>query len=206
MQKVNSHTIRYVALGDSYTIGEGASEGESWPVLLVDHLQKEGIDIGLIANPSVTGWTTQDVIDKELPLYDRSNPTFATLLIGVNDWVQGVDKETFHNNLIVILDRMQQNLSQKQNLLLITIPDFSVTPTGKRYSNGRDIAVGISEFNEIIKEEGKKRNLHVVDIYPLSQKARTDPSLIAADELHPSAKQYALWEKEIYPMVKTYFK
>ncbi len=193
--------IRYVALGDSYTIGEGASSEQAWPSILTEHLKKDGIDIELIANPSVTGWTTQDVINNELRVYDASNPTFATLLIGVNDWVQGVPKETFRTNLIIILDRMQAKLPDKSNLVLVTIPDFSVSPRGMTYGNGQDIAQGIAEFNEVIKEEAQKRNLEVVDIYPLSQEQGSDPSMIAADGLHPSAKMYAEWEKLIYPVV-----
>jgi len=120
---VNS-TIRYVALGDSYTICEGATTEESWPFLLTKHLNDKNIPVELIANPSVTGWTTQDLIDKELSIYDASNPDFATLLIGVNDWVQKVTDEQFEKNLKLILDRMQAKLSNKSNLVLITIPDF----------------------------------------------------------------------------------
>lgn len=192
--------IRYVALGDSYTIGEGASEEESWPTLLTKHLQKDGVDIELIANPSVTGWTTQRVIDDELPIYESSRPTFATLLIGVNDWVQGVPPEDFRKNLIVILVRMQAALPDKSKLIVLTIPDFSVTPVGKQFSNGRDIAKGIAQYNQIIQEEANKRGLPVVDIYPLTQQMKGDQ--ISSDGLHPSAKEYALWEKEVYPVAK----
>ena len=192
--------IRYVALGDSYTIGEGASQSESWPSILTNHLKKDGVAIELIANPSVTGWTTQDVINNELQVYDASDPTFATLLIGVNDWVQGVPEETFRANLIVIIDRMQAKLPNKSNLILVTIPDFSVSPRGKVYGNGQDIAQGIAKYNTIIKEEAQKRNLQVVDVYPVSQEKGSDPVMIASDDLHPSAMMYAEWEKLIYPV------
>ncbi len=193
--------VHYVALGDSYTIGEGATIETSWPSVLVKHLQQEGIKIKLIANPSVTGWTTEQVIDNELPIYEVSEPTFATLQIGVNDWVQGVSIETFHEHLVTILDRMQAVLPVKNHLILITIPDFSVTPTGAGYSGGRDIAKGIAVFNTVITNEGIKRGLPVVDIFPLSQSMKHDPTLIAPDGLHPSAREYALWEKVIYPVV-----
>lgn len=192
--------IRYVALGDSYTIGEGASESESWPSVLTNHLKKEGVAIELIANPSVSGWTTQDVINNELRIYEASDPTFATLLIGVNDWVQGVSEETFRANLIIILDRIQAKLPNKSNVILVTIPDFSVSPRGKVYGNGQNVAQGIAQFNTIIKEEAQKRNLQVVDIYPLSQEKGSDPIMIATDGLHPSATMYAEWEKLIYPV------
>src|SRR5437868_3392847 len=89
-KKEEKADIRYVAIGDSYTIGEGAEPREAWPVLLTKHLQANGIDIDLVANPSRTGWTTLNAIDRELPVFVQEKPTFATLMIGVNDWVQGV--------------------------------------------------------------------------------------------------------------------
>ncbi len=192
--------LKYVALGDSYTIGEGAKSGEAFPDLLSKHLKDNGIDIILSANPSVTGWTTEDLIDKELPVFDHIKPDFVTLLIGVNDWVQGVDSGAFHKNLNYILDHVQTSLPDKNKVLLITIPDFGVTPTGKMYSEGRDITKGITDFNNIIKNEAHKRNLPVADIFPETQKMKDSRDLIAHDGLHPSAKEYALWEKIIYPV------
>lgn len=193
--------IRYVALGDSYTICEGATAEESWPQLLCNHLNDKGISIQLIANPSVTGWTTQDLIDKELPIYDESNPDFATLLIGVNDWVQKVSDDQFKQNLKLIIDRMQAKLKHKENLVLIAIPDFGVTPKGANYSGGRDISQGISTFNQYVREEAKARGLHYVDIFPVTQQMLNKPELISADELHPSAMEYAIWETLIFPVV-----
>jgi acyl-CoA thioesterase I len=193
-------SIKYIALGDSYTIGEGAKAGEAFPDLLVSHLKENGINIVLSANPSVTGWTTEDLIEKEIPVFDHIKPNFVTLLIGVNDWVQGVDSGTFHKNLVYILDHVQAGLPNKNMALLITIPDFGVTPTGAQYSGGRDISKGISDFNSIIKNEAHKRNLPVADIFAETQKMKGNSELIAHDGLHPSAKEYALWEKIIYPV------
>ena len=193
--------IRYVALGDSYTICEGALADESWPVILTKHLREKGIDIELIANPSVTGWTTQNLIDRELPIFNSSNATFATLLIGVNDWVQKVDKEKFHYNLNYIIDQALKKLPNKKNLVLITIPDFSATPSGAKYGGGRDITEGIKEFNSIITAEAKNRGLKVVDIFPTTQQMKGKADLISGDGLHPSAKEYGLWEGLILPIV-----
>lgn len=192
---------RYVALGDSYTICEGASLEESWPVMLTKSLNHAGVPMELIANPSRTGWTTQDLIDKELPVFDKAKPDFATLLIGVNDWVQGVSREQFHHNLNFIVDHILSKLENKGRLVLITIPDFSVTPEGPKYSRGRNISEGIMEFNRIISGEAKQRGLKCADVYPASLQMKTDPSLISGDGLHPSAKEYAKWERLIYPVV-----
>lgn len=201
MKNTNPNTIRYVALGDSYTIGEGAGVNSSWPKVLTDHLKDKGIDVELVAKPSVTGYTTQDLIDYELDIYKKSDPTFATLLIGVNDWVRGVTNESYKKNLIFILDEMQKELKIKTNIVVVTIPDFTVTPQGALYTQGKDAVKGIQEFNEILKNEADKRGIAVVDIFPVSQEARNNPDLISYDGLHPSEVGYAQWEKIIMPVV-----
>ncbi len=193
-------TIRSIALGDSYTIGEGVEPEQRWPNLLVRDLQVRGIPIELVANPSRTGWTTADVLERELPVAKTAQPTFATLLIGVNDWVQGVPAEIFRQRLATILDETLKLLPSPRRLITVTIPDFSATPTGARFGGGRDISKGIAEFNSMIIEESKRRDIAVVDIFTLSQGVRNDPSLIADDGLHPSAKEYALWEAMILPV------
>src|ERR1041385_311000 len=198
----NSDTrIRYVAIGDSYSIGEGASPDESWPAVLTRHLKEKGIPIDLVANPSRTGWTTEQAIDQELPIFRKAQPNFATLQIGVNDWVQGVDEKTFHQRFDMLRDRMLEVLHHKNRLLIITIPDFGVTPSGPKYGRGRNISEGIASFNRIITEESSKRGLRVVDVFDLSKKMGADRSLVAADGLHPAAMAYAEWEKIIFPTV-----
>lgn len=197
---VSQSPVRYVALGDSYTICTGAEESQSWPLLLSKHLKQQQVDIQLIANPAQNGWTTKDVIDKELPVLDQSKATFVTLLIGVNDWVRGVSEEEFRHNLVYIIDHIQSKLPDKAKLLLLTIPDFSVTPTGAQYSKGRNISAGIDSFNRIIKEEASKRGLATVDLFETSKKMKSNPDLVAADGLHPSAKEYSIWEELIFPV------
>ena len=197
-EKTDQQRIRYVAIGDSYSIGEGASPNESWPALLTRHLNDKGLHVDLVANPSRTGWTTQQAIDRELSIFVDSKPNFATLQIGVNDWVQGIDAETFRKHFVVLANRMLEVLPSKNRLLAVSIPDFGVTPTGPRYARGRNISEGLTRFNQIIVEESNKRGLRVVDVFPISKKMRDDPSLVAPDGLHPSAKEYAEWEKIIF--------
>lgn len=192
---------RYVALGDSYTIGEGAAPDRAWPDLLTDELRRDGVAIELVANPAVTGWTTAELIEHELPVLEASRPTFATLLIGVNDWVQGVPAEEFGARLADIVARTRATLADARRLLLVTIPDFSVTPEGARYGRGRDIAAGIAGFNEIVRAEAARASLPVVDIYPLSREL-TGAEFIAADGLHPSAAAYARWAALIHPVAR----
>ena len=193
--------IRYAVIGDSYSIGEGASLNESWPAVLTQHLNAEGLRVDLVANPSRTGWTTQQAIDHELPVFVAAKPDFATLQIGVNDWVQGIDAETFRKHFALLVDRMLEVLPNKDRLIVVTIPDFGVTPTGPRYARGRNISNGILSFNKIIATEATNRGLRTVDVFPLSKQMGDDPSLVARDGLHPSAKAYAEWEKIIFPVV-----
>lgn len=197
----NTTAIRYIPIGDSYTIGEGVSPAESWPVVLVDHLRARKVSIELIANPSRTGWTTQDAIERELPAFENAKPDFATLLIGVNDWVQGVGAITFRQRLNVLMDRMLKVLGSSNKMIVITIPDFSVTPTGKRFGDPVKNSNGIQVFNQIIKEESAKRGIAVVDIFELSQEMGVNSELVAPDGLHPSGEEYKRWEGDIFPEV-----
>jgi len=198
-EKTDQQRIRYAAIGDSYSIGEGASPNESWPAILTRHLNAQGLHVDLVANPSRTGWTTQQAIDHELPIFVAARPTLATLQIGVNDWVQGVDEEAFRKRFVALVDQMLGVLPDKNRLLIVTIPDFGVTPAGPRYARGRNISEGIAAFNKIVIEESARRGLRIVDVFELSKKMGTDHSLVATDGLHPSAKEYAEWEKIIFP-------
>jgi acyl-CoA thioesterase-1 len=185
--------IRYVALGDSYTIGSGGSPENSWPALITQRLQQQGVPIELVANLGREGWTTQNLIDYQLPVFTKIHPDFVSVMIGVNDWVQGVELSVFEEHFHFILDRILAVIPDHNKIIIVTIPDFSVMPAGRQYSGGRDISAGIASFNQIIKKEASLHGLDVVDLYPLSQTMGGDQSLSASDGLHPSAKGYALW-------------
>jgi lysophospholipase L1-like esterase len=186
-------SIRYVALGDSYTVGTGAQLDESWPVLIAKRLQKEGLSIELVGNLGRNGWTSQNLIDYELPQLRILKPNFVTILIGANDFVQGVNDQTYQKHITYILDELLKILSDSKHIIVITIPDFSVVPVGKEFSQGRDITRGIQSFNQIMIQEAQLRGIKTVDLYPLSQTMGKDSSLIAQDGLHPSAIEYAKW-------------
>ncbi|KKU90344.1 MAG: Lipolytic protein G-D-S-L family [Microgenomates group bacterium GW2011_GWA1_48_10] len=193
-------TISYVAVGDSYTVGEGVDREETWPSLLTKHLQEEGLEIELTANVARTGWLTQHVLELQMPLFEKYQPTFATLLIGANDWVQEVSPEQFRTNFLAIVFRMQAVLPDKKKMVALTIPDFSVTRIGEIFGTGREVTTGIKEYNQVLTEVCLENSVSVVDIFPLSQGMKNDPDLVGLDGLHPSAKEYQLWEKEIFPV------
>lgn len=192
--------IRYLPIGDSYTIGEGASEAQAWPTLLTAQLQATGVAITLVDNPARTGWTTQQAIDYELPLIKKYNANFVTVLLGVNDYVQGVSVTMFKQRFGYLLDEIMKTIPA-DHIVVVTIPDFSVTPTGKLFGNPAESSHGIEEFNTSLTTLAEERHINVVDIFSLSQAAGTDPSLVAPDGLHPSALRYAEWEEVIYPVI-----
>ncbi len=103
---------------------------ESWPALLTRHLTRSGCEVELVVNPARTGWTTRDAIEQELSQFRAAQPDFGTLMLGVNDWVQGVPATTFRFRLGHIMDEMRKVLPNEKRLLVINIPDFSVTPAG----------------------------------------------------------------------------
>ena len=197
--------VRYIAIGDSYTVGEGVAESESYPVLLTEHLRKEGVDIVLVANPSVTGYTTQDAIVRELPELTATNANFATVLIGAND-VLAQDTEEFRRNYTELLDKLQKTIPGKYGVVVFTIPDFSVTPRGGEFGYLRsEIKRSIMEFNSVIKTDAEKRGMTVVDLFAITS-TLVSTDMVVADGLHPAAKQYALWEKAMFPKVYTLLK
>jgi lysophospholipase L1-like esterase len=189
-------SLRYVALGDSYTIGTSVAERERWPnqlVALEPRLQ-------LVANLAVNGFTSRDVIEVELPRLDALRPEFVTVLIGVNDVVQGVPVETYRRNVVRLLEDAVERVGSDR-ILVVTTPDYTVTPSGSDYGDPIQQAAGIRENNTIITEVADALGIAAVDIHDISLEAAMDPSLVAFDGLHPSGPQYARWVERILPSV-----
>lgn len=194
--------VRYIPIGDSYTIGEGVAKDQNYPSLLTAQLKSEGVDIELLENPAVSGFTTQDALDYEVPQFEETNPTFTTVLLGGNDISERVVRDVFAANFQEILGRVQKKLPDKRKIIVLTIPDFSITPHAKQFVHMGDIAAEIKMFNSIVREEAVKRNLPIVELFELTKEMETDRSLILDDNLHPSAKEYVLWTQEIFPIAK----
>jgi len=195
--------IKYIAIGDSYTIGNGVPESGRWPNVLVKNLQENGVDIELISNPAVSGFTVRDAIRTELPLVEKLKPDFATVLIGANDNFRETDTGSFEADLKELLDKLQESLENPENIVLVTIPNYSRSPAMKGYDT-QSISKSLEEYNEVIKDEARGRGLKVADIFPVSQ-TMTGAEDYISDGLHPSAQGYAKWEKVIYPVVRDLF-
>lgn len=193
--------LRYVALGDSYTIGTSVEPPERFPDQLVRALGSEELVVQLVANLGVNGYTSTDLIRYELPALDALEPDFATVLIGVNDVVQGVAIETYEANVVTILDALLARLPARR-IVTVAIPDYTVTPAGADYGDPTQQHDAIAANNAVMERLARERGIAFVDIFDLSLLAADDRSLVAADGLHPSGAQYALWAERLKPVVE----
>jgi lysophospholipase L1-like esterase len=187
--------LRYVALGDSYTIGTGVRPPDRWPDQLCAALGDEpGLE--LIANLGVNGYTSADLIRRELPALEALAPELVSVLIGVNDVVQGVPSAGYEANVVVILDALLERLPADR-LLAVAIPDYTVTPAGAEFGDPHQRHASIVAANAVMAAQAGLRGIAWIDIFDLSGRAADDPSLVAGDGLHPSGAQYALWVERI---------
>jgi acyl-CoA thioesterase I len=193
--------LGYVALGDSYTIGTSVRSAERWPDLLVDALGTEPPTLRLVANLGVNGYTSADLIREELPPLPGLEPEFVSVLIGVNDVVQGVGSATYEANVVTILDELLARLPARR-IVTVAIPDYTVTPAGADYGDPRRQHDGIVANNAIMARLAAARGIAYVDTFDISLRAAGDRSLIADDGLHPSGRQYAAWVERILPFVE----
>jgi len=192
-------SIYYLALGDSYTIGESVDKADRWSNQLAKSMGIHGYqtDVTIIAK---TGWTTdelwQGIQAREMnPPYD-----LVSLLIGVNNQYRGRDAEEYRKQFVFLLNKsIEYAGGDAKRVFVLSIPDWGVTP----FASGRDatqIAKDIDLFNSINHEETEKAGVHYVDIAPISREAANDPALIAGDGLHPSGKMYAMWADMALPV------
>ena len=193
--------LRHLALGDSYTVGEGVAAGDSWPAQLQRRLHDDGIAIGTPRVVAVTGWTTDELaagMDAAAlaPAWD-----LVTLQIGVNNQYRGRAADDYRDEFTSLLARaIMLAGGHAAHVVVVSIPDWGVTRFARE--QGRDrmrIAAELDTYNAIARDETRRAGAHFVDITGIS---RAHPELVADDGLHPSAAQYALWLEAIEPIVR----
>ncbi len=198
-----STPIRYLALGDSYTIGTGASdESHNFPSILSRQLAAASRMEVVLTNPAVNGFTTLDLIAKELDGVNGLQPDVVTVLIGVNDLVQNRSADEYRGSLTTIYDRIGAMHLAADCVAAISIPNWSVVPAAAQYGEPRLIKTVTNDFNAIARKEALERGFTWVDITGVSTYRLGSPGWIAADELHPGDAQYQAWAEVIWAAVK----
>lgn len=188
----NDSTKTFLALGDSYTIGQGVTTAERFPDQTVNNLKSKGINMATPTYIATTGWTTnslQNAIESIKP----AKHDLVTLLIGVNDQYQTRDTTGYRLRFTQLLNKAVELANRKkQNVFVLSIPDYSVTPFAASSDTAR-IRLEIDWFNSINRQVTVANNITYLDITPSSREGRYDRSLIAGDGLHPSGTEYKKW-------------
>ncbi|MDZ7659330.1 SGNH/GDSL hydrolase family protein [Fodinibius sp.] len=200
-QEITYQEISFLALGDSYTIGESVDEEERWPVQLADSLRQHGYSVSPPDIIAETGWTTADLqqaIDEENP---QSNYDLVSLLIGVNNQYQGLNFEQFEQEFEELLSQAITFAGDDTaDVFVVSIPNYGATPFGQ-IRNPEQIRQELKQYNETAESIAQEYEITFIDITPISEKALDNPELTASDDLHPSGKMYQLWVSKMLPSI-----
>ncbi|MBT1696852.1 SGNH/GDSL hydrolase family protein [Fulvivirgaceae bacterium PWU4] len=196
-QTTGSQTNRkFLALGDSYTIGESVAEHERWPLQLAEALRKKGVAIAAPHIIATTGWRTDDLKRAILAANPAHDQGLVSLLIGVNNQYQGKSAVSYAPEFEELLNMAIAFAgNDKSKVFVVSIPDYGYTPFGKEKQES--ISKAIDEFNAVNRSITEKYGVQYFYITDISRKGFDDPALVAQDGLHPSGKMYAEWVKLI---------
>jgi len=194
-------SARFLALGDSYTIGEGVDAAERWPLQLARRLRARGAAIDDPQVIATTGWTT-DELSAAMDGASFSAPyALVTLLIGVNNQYRGRDIENYRGEFSSLLARalaLAGGLSDR--VIVVSIPDWGVTRFAREQAcDASRVAAEIDGYNEAARTIAAERRIAFVDVTAISREAGDAEAMLVGDGLHPSAAQYALWTEAILP-------
>lgn len=198
-ENIDSTTlINYLALGDSYTIGEGVSPEGSYPIQLSQSLKDYDIEVEEIKIIAKTGWTTDELKADILKRNVTSNWDLVSLLIGVNNQYRGRSQDQFRIEFEELIGMSIQFAGgDTSRVFVLSIPDYGVTPFGENNNTTGRISKEIDEFNNIKKQICAEYSVDYFDITEISRLAKDDSTLLANDRLHPSAAMYKLWVEKI---------
>jgi len=193
--------LTFLALGDSYTIGESVSEDQRWPVQLAKKMTENGISVESPRIIATTGWRT-DELKAAIESADDLSPRYdmVSLLIGVNNQYQGRSVDSFAPEFEELLQiAIDKAGSEKAHVFVVSIPDYGKTPFGA--AKEEEIARELDAYNAISKEIAERYGVAYYDITPISREAKDKPELVASDKLHPSGEMYKRWVALFYKEV-----
>jgi lysophospholipase L1-like esterase len=187
--------LRLLALGDSFTIGTGSSPDRSFPARLAARLRARGRAVAL-RNLGVNGYTTDDLIERELPEVHEWAPTLVTLAIGANDLVRGSSPERYRLQLRRIFAALKLAGVPSTQVVALPQPDWSLSPVAAAFGAPSEIGARIRRFNEVLRDEALSAGARFVDLFPIMEQ-QAHAGMIADDGLHPSALAYDQWAAEL---------
>lgn len=195
--------LRYLALGDSYTIGVGASdEHHNFPTLLSRKLSAATGRLVRLTNPAVDGYTTDDLIREELDHLDHVAPDYVSILIGANDAARGRPRAEYQGSLVWIYDVIAARGLAPTRVVAISIPDWSAAPAAQRFGRPEQLRLVIDGFNALARSEAATRGFLWVDVSELSRSRMGEKGWLARDRLHPGDAQYSAWAEMIWDQVR----
>ena len=181
----------WLALGDSYTIGEGVDSADRWPSQVATRN-----NMAPTQYVAKTGWTTVDLLNAIEQTSFQDQYDWISVLIGVNDQYDGLGIDAYRRGLTKIMKFATQRVIQPPRVLVVSIPDYSVAPAVKG-KGVEHIALEVSQFNGVAQEIATAASATFCDITQLSRMAANDLTLLVEDQLHPSGKMYKLWAEKI---------
>lgn len=185
-------SIRYLALGDSFTIGTGIQPDKAFPAVLAQKWRDGGRAVELV-NPAKNGYTTDDLLAKVLTLAQAFGPTFVTLLIGANDIVRGGSDDARYREQIRRIHRALRAASiPAKAVVVLPQPEWSRSPAASPYGTPESLRTRIEHFNMIMADEAENAGSQFVDLYPLMHR-QAAAEMLATDELHPNVEAHAEW-------------
>ena len=196
---INSSNSKFsfLALGDSYTIGEGVNENERWPNQFIEVAYENGLDFAKPKIVAETGWKTYDLLNAISQTNFTQKYDYVSLLIGVNNQFNSRSIDEFEEDLSKLMDKMNSLKKSNGNIIIISIPDWGYTPFGNSY-NREKISSEINLFNNSLITFANSYGLKYVDVTEISRRAINESNLLASDNLHPSGLMYLEWAKKIY--------
>jgi len=187
----------FLALGDSYTIGEGVNENERWPNQFVEVAYENGLDFEKPEIIAETGWKTYDLLNAISQTNFTQKYDYVSLLIGVNNQFNSRSIDEFEEDLNKLMDKMNSLKKSNGSIIIVSIPDWGYTPFGNSY-NREVISSEINLFNNSLINFANSYGLKYVDVTEISRRALNESNLLASDNLHPSGLMYLEWAKKIY--------
>ena len=196
---INSSVSKFsfLALGDSYTIGEGVKESKRWPNQFIKIAYENGLDFEKPEIIAKTGWKTYDLLNAINETNFTKKYDYVSLLIGVNNQFNSRSIYEFEEDLNKIMDKIDILTKNNGSTIIISIPDWGYTPFAESY-NRDTISYEINQFNKSLKNFADKNGVKYVDVTEISRKTLNEDDLLASDNLHPNGLMYLKWAKKIY--------